>query len=496
MVVSMKTALKLAGLAFLGVLAVLLIRAWPSSSAPRAAQVPAGGPQPDARAIAEHLAQAIRIKTISHQDEKLDDRAAFAAFRSLLETTYPRLHASFRRELVGGDGLLYHWPGRDPALAPVLFMAHQDVVPVEPATEASWTHPPFDGVIADGFVWGRGAMDDKGPLICLFEAFESLLAEGFVPARSIWFASGFDEEVGGQRGALRISRELKARGIRFAWLLDEGGAITQGIVPDVQRPVAGIAIAEKGYLSLELLARGEGGHSSMPPPDSAISVLMAGLTRLQKRPFAPRLTPTQREATQLLAPEMPFLSRLVTANLWLFSPLLVRVLASRKETSPLVRTTIAPTILEAGMKENVVPSTARAVVNFRLLPGESIAQVIAHVRGAIDDDRISLKKLERTLSEPAPLSSTSGPGFKLVAEVVRTLMPDVLVIPAVVNGGTDARHFQGVAKDVYRFMPRVFTKSDLKRVHGIDERADVEGLAFAVRAYRELVRRGAAASQP
>jgi carboxypeptidase PM20D1 len=492
----MKTMLKLVGLVFLGLLAVVVIRAWPSSPAPRAAGKAPAGAEPDARAIAERLAQAIRIKTISHQDEKLDDRAAFAAFRSLLESAYPRVHATFRRELVGGDGLLYQWQGSDPALAPILFMAHQDVVPVEPATEARWTHPAFAGVIADGYVWGRGAMDDKGPLICLFEAFESLLAEGFVPARSVWFASGFDEEVGGRRGALRISRELQARGIRFAWLLDEGGVIAQGIVPNVQRPVAGIAIAEKGYLSLELLARGEGGHSSMPPPDSAINVLTAALTRLQSRPFAPRLIPTQREATQLLAPEMPFLSRLVTKNLWLFSPLLVRELASRKETSPLVRTTIAPTILEAGVKENVVPTTARAVVNFRIIPGESIAQVVAHVRSAIDDDRISLKKLERSLSEPAPLSSTRGPGFKLVAQVVRTLMPESVVIPSVVNGATDSRHFQAIAKDVYRFTPRVLSKSDLKRVHGIDERAGVEDLAFAVRAYRELVRRGAAASQP
>lgn len=493
-------ALASLGVVVLALVALLLVRAsWPSSEPAPNARVDARGSVrgpdelADERAVAEHLAQAIRFQTVSHQQESADDRSVFAAFRAFLQAAYPRAHSAFTRELVSGDGLLYHWQGSDPSLAPILFLAHQDVVPIEAATAGKWTHAPFAGEIAEGFVWGRGAIDDKGPLICLFEAFESLLAEGFTPARSIWFASGFDEEVGGSRGAQEISRELARRGIRFAWVLDEGGAITQDIIPFISRPVAGIAVAEKGYLSLELIAHGEGGHSSMPPPDGAITALLAALTRLQKQQFAPRLTPMLREGMASLAPDLSFWPRLVAANLWLTAPAVARALADRKETSPLVQTTIAPTILEAGVKENVVPATARAVVNFRILPGDSIAKVTDHVRRAIDDPRVELRALTRTRSEPAPLSNVDGLGYRVLVATVRKLFPEAVVVPGVVNGATDARHFQAVATDVYRFTPRLLRKSDMKRIHGIDERAGVRDLALAVRAYREIVRQGAGA---
>jgi carboxypeptidase PM20D1 len=485
-----KIALRALALALAALLVLLLSRTFSRRPAPASHGVPARDAL-DQGLIAEHLAQAIRFQTVSHQDPQADDRNTFAALRDFLQASYPRVHEAFRRELIGGDGLLYQWRGSDRALAPILFLAHQDVVPVESATEAEWTHPPFSGAIAGGFVWGRGALDDKGPLICLFEAFESLLAVGFAPARSIWFASGFDEEVGGGHGAKQISRSLQERGLRFAWVLDEGGAIMEGLVPNVARPVAGIAIGEKGYLSLELLAHAEGGHSSMPPPQSAIHILAGALTRLQQQPFPARLTPTLRDTMEQLAGEMPLLPRLVTANLWLTAPLVVRHLAGRKETSPLVRTTLAPTILEAGVKENVVPSLARAVVNLRLLPGDSVAQARARVRDVIADERVELRTLERTVSEAAPLSDTRGAGYLLVAQVLRELIPDVLVAPAVVNGATDARHFQPLAKDVYRFTPRVLRKSDLKGVHGIDERAEVVQLTRMVRGYREIIRRAA-----
>ncbi len=329
---------------------IVVINAYRRSPAPRAS-----GPAPrteavDEAAVAQHLSAAIQFRTVSHQDPKDDDRSVFAAFRAFLESTYPKVHVTLGRELVNGDGLLYRWEGTDPSALPLLFMAHQDVVPIEPGTESKWTHAPFDGTIADGFVWGRGAIDDKASLIALFEAFEALISDGFRPSRTIFLASGFDEEVGGREGAKRISEELAKRNLKFAWVRDEGGSVTQGIVPGVDRPVASVSVSEKGYLSVELLAHAEGGHSSMPPPETAVGILAVAIDRLQKHPFAPRLTPILRQNIETLAPEMPFLQRLVLSNLWLTSSLVVGGLEKRIETNPMVRTTTAPTILEAGVK--------------------------------------------------------------------------------------------------------------------------------------------------
>jgi carboxypeptidase PM20D1 len=441
---------------------------------------------------AQHLAAAVRFETVSHQDPAADDRAVFAAFRGWLEATYPRVHTQLARTLINGDALLYEWPGSNPKLAPILFLAHQDVVPVEPASLASWSHPPFAGEIADGYVWGRGAIDDKSSLICLFEAFEALLGRGFKPTRTIYLASGFDEEVGGKHGAVAIADELAARGKRLHWLVDEGGGVTEGVVADVKRPVATIAISEKGYLSLALVAHGQGGHSSMPPYDSAVSKLVRTVARVEASPFEPRMTSTLRESLQRLAPEMPFFKRMLASNMWLTESMILRRMSYQEHARPQVRTTIAPTMLEAGIKDNVVPSTARAVVNFRILPGESIASVTAHVKKAVRDPQVSIEPLDQTVSEPAPLSPVDGPGFELLERVIQEHFPDAVVVPSVVNGATDARHFRKITNAAYRFVPRVLRRDDLPRIHGTDERASVAGLALAVRAYSTLIERGAA----
>jgi carboxypeptidase PM20D1 len=229
----------------------------------------------------------------------------------------------------------------------------------------------------------------------------------------------------------------------------------------------------------------------MPPSETAVGTLAVALDRLQQHPFASRLTPILRENLETLAPEMPFFQRLVLSNLWLTSSFVVGGLEKRTETNPMVRTTTAPTMLEAGVKENVLPSTARAVVNFRILPGETIAEVMEHVTDAIHDERVTVNKLERTLSEPAPASSTDGAGYKTLVAMLHEFFPDAVVVPGVVNGATDSRHFQQVASDVYRFVPRTMVKSDLKRIHGTDERVGVADMGTEVRAYRRIVKEGA-----
>ncbi len=489
-------ALLLALAALAALAAITIVRALWNAPQPRARAAVPRTEVLNETAIAEHLAAAIRFRTISHQDAKDDDRTAFAELRQFLTATYPRVHVGIVHETVNGDALLYRWPGSDAAAAPILFLAHQDVVPIEPGTETKWTHPPFDGVIADGFVWGRGAIDDKGSLICLFEALESLLAEGFTPARTIWFASGFDEEVGGRQGAKQIAEELHARNVRFAWILDEGGVVAQGIVPNVERAVASIAISEKGYLSLELTTHAQGGHASLPSPETAIGILATAIDRVQKNQLPARVTPAFAKSLEILAPEMPFGQRLVLSNLWLTAPLVLKSALERPETSAMVRTTTAPTIVEGGVKDNVLPSTARAVINFRILPGESIATVMGHVQKVIADDRVTITKLERSLSDPAPFSNTEGGGYDVIRSAVKEFYPDAVIVPGVMNGATDSRHFQGLTSDVYRFLPMVLSKSDLPRIHGTDERASVSDLATAVRAYRRIIRQGGAAGPP
>jgi carboxypeptidase PM20D1 len=470
--------------------AVLFGNALRESPKPRAPAQPVDASL-DAQRIAQHLAEAVRFPTISHQDPKDDDRELYARLRAWLEATYPRVHATFKRELINGDALLYHWEGSDPGALPILLMAHQDVVPIEPGTEGQWTHPPFDGVVADGFVWGRGALDDKGSLVTLFEALEALIGEGFRPTRGVYLLSGFDEEVGGVQGAKRVAAELAQRHVHFLWVLDEGGAITEGVVPYVPRPVASVAVGEKGYITVELTAHAEGGHSSRPPDITAVGELARAIVRLEQTQLKPRMTDTLRQMLETVAAEQPWPQRLALSNLWFSEPLVTRALAAHYETSPSVRSTTAATMLQAGIKENVLPSSARAVVNFRILPGDSIASVLEHVTRVIDAPRISVRALDRTVSEPAPLSSTSGPGFALLRAELQALYPDAVLVPAIMNGATDAKHLQPLADAVYHFGPQMLIKEDLKRMHGTNERAAVQDLARSVQFYRELVRHGA-----
>jgi carboxypeptidase PM20D1 len=234
------------------------------------------------------LAQALRFATISHEDPAQVDRAPFRELHRFLEESFPQVHHSLKREVIEEYSLLYTWQGTDASLAPALFAGHIDVVPVESGTETEWQYPPFEGCVEEGYIWGRGALDDKVAVLGLLEAAEALLARGFQPHRTIYLAFGHDEEVGGTYGAKRIAALLQQRGVRLEFALDEGLAVTEGIIPKVSKPVAMVGIAEKGYLCLELSAESRGGHSSMPPSETAIGILSAAITRLERHPMPPR----------------------------------------------------------------------------------------------------------------------------------------------------------------------------------------------------------------
>ena len=483
----LRRALAAVFVVLLALSAVVLVRTWAFRSKqvhpPAAAEVAV-----DARAVADRLGRAVRFKTVSYEEPARFDTEAFRGLHQFLEEAYPRVHANLKREVVAEYSLLYTWPGSDPSLPPVLLMAHQDVVPVE--SPAAWKHDPFGGEVAGGAVWGRGAMDCKGPLIGLMEAVETLLGEGYRPKRTVYLAFGHDEEIGGVRGAAAVAALLESRGVRPEFVLDEGGAVTVGVVGGVDRPVAAVGVAEKGYLSLELKVTTAGGHSSMPPGESAVGVLARAVRRLEENPFPARLSGVTEQTLAYLGPEMPFGRRIALANLWLFSPLVERQFLSAPPTAALLRTTSAVTVFEAGVKDNVLPRKARAVVNFRILPGDTIDSVTARAVKTIDDPRVGVSRHGGFATEPSGVSPTNSFGFRVIQRTIAETTPEAVVAPTLVLGGTDSRHYARLTTGVYRFVPFRVTSDDLATIHGENERLSLEDCATMVRFYVRLLRNG------
>ncbi len=472
-------------LALVAVVALVAVRG--SGLASRQIQVePIAPMEVDADAAAKRLSRAITYRTISHFDTSNLDAAAFQSFQTFLLNSYPAVHRALTREYIGDSlTVLYRWQGSDPSLEPLLLLAHQDVVPVPPDTEERWSQPPWDGVIADGFVWGRGAMDDKGNLMAILEAVEALASRGFAPTRTVYLAFGHDEEVGGT-GAMATAELLTSRGIRADLVVDEGMAVVDGLIPGLERPAALIGVAEKGYCSVQLVVEQAGGHSSTPPPSTAVGILAAAIVRLEQAPMPARLDGVTRSLFDYVAPELPLGPRIAFANLWLFEWVVKRQLASSPGTNATLRTTTAATMIQGSPKDNVLPNRAEAVVNFRILPGDDVDDVVAHVNAAVGDDRVQVEPLNHC-SDPSPVSDPESESFALMQRTIGEVFPGAVVAPALVLGGTDARYYTGVSDDVYRFSPYRYVMSDLSRAHGIDERISVEHHADAIRFYKRLI---------
>ena len=436
----------------------------------------------DREAMVTRLSEAVRHKTVSYAGA-----TEFERLHAFLAKSFPAVHTQLTKEVIGGQSLFYAWKGQDSGLKPILLMAHLDVVPVDPTTEKSWTYPPLSGRMADGYLWGRGTMDDKAGVVGILEAVEYLLTNGFKPRRTIYLAFGHDEEIGGSNGAAKIAELLRARGVELDFVLDEGGNIVEGIIPRVSVPVALIGVAEKGYVSLELTVEAPGGHASTPPPQTAIGTLSRAIDKLERSPFPSRLTEPVRKMLEFIGPEMTWHKRIILANLWLFGPLVRREFARSPMTDATIRTTQAATIFETGVKENVLPAKARAVVNARILPGDTIAQVIDHARKAVDDSRVKIAPLAIRV-EPSPVADTESPGFKLIHRTIREVAPEVLVAPSLLVAATDSRHYANLSRNIFRFLPITIRAEDARRFHGIDERIAVKDYERCVRFFVQLIR--------
>lgn len=471
------------------VAAVILVRTLAVGS--RAEPVPPLDPREvEVRAAAERLAAGLRARTISYGTLKPVPGEAFRALHVQLAEAYPRVHASLERELVSDYSLLYRWPGRDEALRPALLMAHQDVVPVD---GADWQHPPFGGEIADGAVWGRGAIDDKGSLYAILEAVELLLADGFVPERDLYLFFGHDEETGGARGAGPAAELLASRGVELCWVLDEGGFVVEGMLPGAEAPIALVGVAEKGSVTFELSVEAPGGHSSIPPRHSAIGILAEAITRLEARPMPGGVDRMTERLLLSVAPELPFPVRAAVSNLWLFGPLVEAVMAGSPPLDAMQRTTTAVTLVEGGIKPNVLPSRAQATVNFRIRPGDTADSVEQHVRETVDDDRVAIVRVPGH-REASPVAPTDSAAFALLSRTVREVFPGVAVVPYTVVGGTDSRHFARLTPDVLRFLPFRFGPEATHLVHGTDEHLKLSQLGDAVRFYARLIERSGSSS--
>lgn len=443
-------------------------------------------PDVDVSGVAERLAAALRVETVS---EGMHVRAneTLPRLHDHLERSFPLVHAKLTRERVMDHSLLYTWPGRDPNAPPALLMAHQDVVPAAAGT-GHWTHPPFSGTVADGYIWGRGAMDDKGPLMAQLEAVESFLRHGLQPERTLYLAFGHDEELGGRaQGARAIAALLQSRGVKLHYVLDEGLLVSEGIIAGTRRPVALIGVAEKGFATIRLRATAVPGHSSMPPQRGAIGRIGRAVAALEAHPMPARLEGVAADMFTALAPEMATPQRWMLANLWLTSPLVRRALEKSPATNAMLRTTTAVTVVRGGVAPNVLPSTAEATVNFRLLPGDSADAVLAHVRKVVSEEDVEAD-FQEPPQAPSAISPHDAASYRAIRDSIVDAFGDVAVVPGLVVGGTDARHMTALTDQVYRFSPVRARQEDLGRIHGHDERLALSNYVEMIRFYQRLLR--------
>jgi carboxypeptidase PM20D1 len=427
------------------------------------------------------LQALVRIPTVSDRDPARVDTDAFDRLLDELRTQFPLLHERLEQTRVGTHGLLFRWPGRADD-KPVVLMAHLDVVPVDPS--APWQHPPFAAEIVDGAVWGRGTLDDKGCVTAICEAVERLLEAGHEPAQDVWLSFGCDEEVSGS-AAVEAVDELERRGVRPWLVLDEGGAVAHEAFPGVRRPVAAIGVAEKGTTSVELRIDGPGGHASTPTRNGPTVRLARAIVRIDRSPMPARLPDTTVEMMRRLAPHLPAPLRPLVSRADRIKPLLARAMtAAGAEAAAMARTTFAVTTLEGSPALNVIASSATAGVNVRVMPGDTVDDVLDHLRRVVDDPEVQIRVVERGEASPeSPVDDV----FAFVARLVEERFPDAVVTPYIQAGATDSRHFTRICDHVYRFAPFRMDAAQRRAIHTYDEHLGVDAFLAGIGWYRALL---------
>jgi carboxypeptidase PM20D1 len=435
-----------------------------------------------------HLQKAIHIPTISYDDPSKLDTIAFLHMLELLDSMYPITNAQLEKTIINSFSIIYHWRGKTNTEKPAILYAHLDVVPVETVNRDEWLHDPWAGDTAEGFIWGRGTLDDKGSAISIMESVEQLLAEGFQPENDVYFLFGHDEEVGGKYGAAEAAKFFKSKGIKTRFNLDEGGMCTSGMIPFISKPVILIGTAEKGYMTLKLTSKMKRGHSSKPEKETSIKILTKALARLDDFEFPKEISPVLSDFIDYVGPEMALPARIIFTNKWLFKPIILAAYENAgSEGSAVTKTTHVTTLLNAGVKENLIPGEATAIVNFRLLPGNTVESVISKVKEVIADERILIEDLENTI-EASPVTAVESYGFKKVQQVSAEVFPDAIVSPFLMIGATDSKHFTDISESLIRCLPVRMTKDQLRSVHGVNEKIGINDYMEMISFYKTLIK--------
>ena len=444
-------------------------------------------PDLDGSGAVERLSRAIQCKTIDRGEET--DSAEFEKLHALIRESYPALMATASFEVIGRHSLLITIPGTDPTLRPCLFMSHQDVVPVVAGTEADWTHDAFSGTVADGYIWGRGTLDIKNQVFGVLEAAEYLLAHGTPFARTTYLAFGDDEETL-NKGARAIASHLQAQGVTLEFVLDEGfGKIENAAhygAPNTY--ISLVDLMEKGYADLELSVKSVGGHSSRPFGGTSLGHLSQVIARIVENPFPVKLTPVMVGAFKALAPyitEEPLktLVQDVEGN----ADAIAQYCNSVKDLFHFASTTIAPTVIRGSSAAcNVMPQNMSAVVNFRIAEGETVEELLAHVKAAVNDDSVEMRFLQ--CNDPSATARTDGYGYAKLLETMERYFDGVVFVPSQTAGATDAHHYEIICDTCLRCSPFMTTPEDSARgVHGTDERLAVRSYVHGIRALIHLM---------
>lgn len=503
-------AILLALLAVVVILAaVLVIRTatYPFAKTPSQSHVQPVRHHPTVRSL-ERLAGGIRIPTVSSEVDRETDNP-FIRFKEYLRESYPVVYARMDTLTINKYGLLFHWKGSDPSLEPILFCSHYDVVPVvgyEPVSTPAdsvifqpndtpappldhfstrWDYPPFSGDVVEGRVYGRGTLDMKGMLFGIMEAADTLLKEGFTPQRDIWFAFGFDEEIGGTEGALKIAEYFREKGLSFAAVYDEGGIVAAPGLGGISIPMALVGTAEKGFCTIRIDVRGTGGHSSMPPAKGSLVQAAEIIEKLNTHQIPALMTTPVSAFLKNVGGTMGYASRLAIANQWLLGGVLTRKLSETPATNALIRTTTAVTMAKGSDAANVLSSVSEIVVNFRILPGETVADVENHVKNICEGYDTDITVL--SAREPSKTSGTDTRGFQMIRESISRLYPDARVTPYLTIGGTDAYKYQTVSNDIYRFMPVYLNEYEQRTIHNENEFISLENFGNMIEHFRYIM---------
>ena len=429
------------------------------------------------------LAELIKCKTISYHDHTLEDDAEFEKLIAMLPSLYPRVFDVCSFNQLPDRALLLRWPGksdRDPSV----MMAHYDVVPV---MEESWEKPPFEAIIEDGIMWGRGTLDTKVTFNAIFSAANHLIEKGFVPDNDIYFALSGGEEVNGM-GAVNIVNYFVEHGIQPALVVDEGGAVVENVFPGVQASCGMIGIAEKGMINAQYKVLSNGGHASSPKPHTPVGILAAACKKVEDHPFKCHIDGPASLMFDTLGRHSNFLYRMIFANLWCFGWVLDLLgKKSGGEMNALMRTTSAFTQMQGSSTPNVIPPEARMVANMRLNPNDSVASALDYLRKVVKDERVEITALE--CSEPSPVSEVDCPAWNKVSAAVAETWKGCIVSPYLMVQCSDSRHYRDLSNHVYRFSAMDLTAEERRSIHGHNEKIRLETIGKAVEFYIRLLQK-------